>query len=72
MSQQIFTLNARGNIMLEVMQGYFGLDRARMLREINTSFSGLLEILKVKRIDYASLKNALVPCPDRNEAAFIF
>jgi hypothetical protein len=43
-----------------------------MLSQINASFSGLLEILKSKRIDYASLKNALVPCPDRNEAAFVF
>jgi hypothetical protein len=72
MSQPIFTLDARGNIMLEVMQGYFGLDRSQMLREINASFSELLEILKAKGIEYASLKNALVPCPDRNEAAFIF
>lgn len=72
MSQQIFTLDARGNVMLEVMQGYFGLDRAQMQREINTSFSRLLEIIKIKRIDYVSLKSALVPRPDRNEAALIF
>jgi hypothetical protein len=58
--------------MLEVMQSYFGLDSTQMLREINLSFSDMLEILKVKQIDYASLKNALVPCPDRNEAAFVF
>ena len=64
MSQQIFTLNARGNIMLKLMQDYFGLDRAQMLREINAIFSTLLEILKAKRIDYSSLKNALVPRPD--------
>ncbi len=58
--------------MLEVLQSYFGLNEVQMLREINISFSGILEILKAKRIDYASLKNALVPRPDRNEAAFIF
>ena len=58
--------------MLEVMQDYFGLDRTQMQREINTGFAELLAILKIKGISYASLKNALVPRPDRNEAAFIF
>src|SRR6195256_1760649 len=72
MSQPIFTLDARGNVMLEVIKGYFSLNEAQMFREINTSFSKMLEILKAKNIDYASLKSALVPCPDRNEAAFIF
>lgn len=72
MSQPIFTLNARGNVMLEVIQSYFGLDGHQMLREINVSFSAMLEILAAKKIDYGSLKHALVPCPDRNEAAFVF
>lgn len=58
--------------MLDVLQDYFGLSRAQMRREINASFSVLLEILKAKHIDYLSLKNALVPRPDRNESAFIF
>jgi hypothetical protein len=43
-----------------------------MLREINAIFSTLLEILKAKRIEYSSLKNALVPRPDQIEAAFVF
>ena len=43
-----------------------------MLREINAIFSTLLEILKAKRIDYSSLKNALVPRPGQIEAAFVF
>ncbi len=72
MGQEIFTLDARGNIMLEVMQGYFGLNRAQMLRETNVSFSKLLDILKAKDVIYTSLKNALVPRPDRTEAAFVF
>ena len=72
MSQPIFTLEARGNIMLEVVQSYFSLDSVQMLREISMSFSKMLEILKAKQIDYSSLKNALVPRPDRNEAAFVF
>jgi hypothetical protein len=71
-SQPIFTLEARGNIMLAVLQGYFDLNRAQMPPEINASFSQLLEILRVKRIDYASLKSVLIPNPDRKEAAFTF
>lgn len=31
--------------MLEVMQGFFGLDEKGMLREITVAFSALLEIL---------------------------
>jgi hypothetical protein len=72
MSQPIFTIDARGNIMLELIQGYFDLDQTRMWREINASFSALLEILKRKHIEYQSLKNGLVPRPDRNEAALVF
>jgi hypothetical protein len=56
MSQPIFALEARGNIMRDVLQGYFDLNRAQMRHAINASFSQLLEILKVKRIDYASLR----------------
>jgi hypothetical protein len=72
MSQPIFTINARGNTMLEVVQSYFGLDQLQMFREINGTFAGLLQILEIKGINYASLKHALVPCPDRNEIALIF
>ena len=72
MSQVIFTMEARGNSMLEVLQNYFSLDHAQVFREINGILSHLLEILKAKGIDYASLKNALVPRPDRNEGAFVF
>jgi len=63
MSQLIFTLNARDNVMLEVVQSYFDLGRAQMLSQINASFSGLLEILKSKRIDYASFKERVGSMP---------
>jgi hypothetical protein len=72
MAQTIFTLDARGNILLEVMQTYFGLDQSQMFREINASFSELQRLLSAKGIKYANLKNALIPCPDRNEVALIF
>jgi hypothetical protein len=72
LQQEIFTLNARENLMLEVLQGYFGLDQMSVFREINGVFSTLLRILRSKQVEYKSLKNALVPSPDRNEAAFVF
>jgi hypothetical protein len=72
MDQPIFTLEARGNVFLEVMRDYFGLDRAQIFREINANFLGLLQVLKAKQIEYASLKNALIPRPDRSEVAFVF
>ncbi|HWG39579.1 MAG TPA: hypothetical protein VN658_03445 [Candidatus Acidoferrales bacterium] len=72
MNFPIFTLDARGNIMLEVTKSYFNLTETQVFREVNAAFSAMLGILKAKKIDYASLKNALVPCPDRNEAGFIF
>jgi hypothetical protein len=72
MSQPIFTIDARGNILLEVMQSYFSLNHSQMFREINGAFSNLLDVLKTKQIEYSSLKNALVPRPDRNEVALVF
>jgi len=72
MDRTILTLEARGNIMFEVLQEYFGLSSLQMHTEINTHFDGLLSILKSKKIDYSSLKGALVPDPDRKEAAFVF
>jgi hypothetical protein len=72
MGPPIFTLDARGNIMLELMQSYLGLSPTRLLSEINAMFATLLKILKAKDIEYASLKNALIPHTDRNEAAFVF
>jgi hypothetical protein len=72
MAQPIYTLNARGNIMLEVMQEHFGLDSRQMFVEISQSFDEFLKILVLKKIDYASLKSALIPNPDRIEAAFVF
>lgn len=70
--QPIFTLNARGNVMLEVMHDYFKLTTAAMHREIQGLHLATQEILQSKGIAYAQLKSGLVPIPDRNEAAFIF
>src|SRR5450759_4575498 len=71
-SQPIFTLNARGNIMLEVMRDYFKLNSDVMHREIQGMHMETQRVLATKGIPYAQLKAALVPAADRNEAGFIF
>ena len=71
-AQPIFTLDARDNVMLEVMRDYFKLSPAVMHREIQGLHVTTQEILQSKKIAYAQLKSGLVPLTDRNEAAFIF
>ena len=68
----IFTLNARGNIFLEVAQSYLGLSHQQMFGEINGLFRQLLDVLAAKNIKYGNLKNTLIPNPDRNEGVFVF
>jgi hypothetical protein len=71
-SQPIFTLNARGNIMLEVMRDYFDLTSDVMHREIQSMHVATQDVLATKGAPYAQLKSALVPAADKNEAGFIF
>jgi len=71
-SQPIFTLDARGNIMLELMSDYFKLDNNVMHREIQGMHMETQRVLATKGIPYEWLKAALVPTSDRNEAGFIF
>lgn len=68
----IHTLDARGNILLEVMRDHFGLSPAHMFREINAMRENVELKLRAKAIDYTKLKSALVPDRKRKEAAFIF
>jgi hypothetical protein len=70
--QPIFTLNARGNVMLEVMRDYFRLTNEHMHREIQGLHVATCEALRSKGIAYSQLKAGLVPIADRHEAAFIF
>lgn len=70
--QPIFTLNARGNVMLEVMRDYFNLASDAMHREIQGMHIATCEALQSKGIAYGQLKAGLVPIADRHEAAFIF
>lgn len=71
-SQPIYTLDARENIMLEVMRDYFKLDSNIMRREIQGIHMATQRMLATKGVHYKQLKAALVPAADRNEAGFIF
>ena len=64
----IWTLNARDNIVLDVLSSYLGPPSAWMRRAIVTSHRELLSILVSKNIDYRKLRAALVPQVRRQDA----
>ncbi|MEW8390467.1 MAG: hypothetical protein AB2651_01725 [Candidatus Thiodiazotropha sp.] len=68
----IYTLNARGHVMLEVMRDYFDLSNQVMHREIQAMHLDTVKVLEEKGIPYNQLRPALVPSVDKNEAAFVF
>lgn len=71
-TKSVLTLNARGNIMLEVMRDYFSLPPERMFFEIQGMLQMVERALKVKRVKYYDLKSTLVPKADRREIALVF
>lgn len=69
----IYTLNARGNVMLPVLKQTFRLTDQQSYREINKIFTDMNTVLKSKGIVYENLKSALIPVhKDHYEIAFIF
>lgn len=71
-SKTIHTLNARSNVMLEVMREFFELNPAKMQREIQDMRQLLEHNLKAKGIAYNNLRSALVPDRKRREIAMVF
>ena len=71
-TKPIHTLNARGNVMLEVMRDYFKLTPNHMQREIQGMHRTLDDTLSKKGISYADLRSALVPNRKRREIALVF
>ncbi len=70
--KSLHTLNARGNIMLEVMRDHFGLDPKNMFHIIQGMRRDVEVALSKKGISYNKLKSALVPAQDRREIALVF
>jgi hypothetical protein len=71
-TKSLHTLNARGNIMLEVMRDYFNLRPGQMFREIQGMRHMVEDALSKKKISYDKLKSALVPAQNRREIALVF
>lgn len=72
MSYKIFTVDARGNVFLEVMKDALKLNSSEVFNEIQGMFQNCIEILEKKSIKYQDLKSALVPQNKRKEIAFVF
>ncbi len=58
--------------MLEVAASYFNMSDASIRREIVGAHQTVVDVLKSKGVNYADLRNALVPQRQRLEAAFVF
>jgi hypothetical protein len=71
-TKPVHTINARGNIMLEVVRDYFKVPPERMFREIQVLRHAVEEALARKGIKYDELKTALVPDRKRREVALVF
>ena len=68
----IYTIDAREHAFLEGMSAHYKWTTAEIYRQINLSAAGTIEALKQKRINYANLKNALIPHSNMKEIAFVF
>jgi hypothetical protein len=71
-TKPIYTLNARGNIFLEVTRDHFKLRPDQMLRQIQGLRQLVVEALATKGLRYEDLKSALVPDQKRQEIALVF
>ncbi len=68
----IYTLDARGNVFLEVITEHFGISQQLMTHQIQAMFQSTLKALENSGVNYQQLKTALVPSIENNEAAFLF
>lgn len=71
-NKTIFTINARGNMFLEVTKKHFSLDDKIMHFEINKMFNELIKILDSKELNYQNLKSCLIPKNDKKEIGLVF
>ena len=68
----IYTLNARGNCLLEVMTDYLKLSNEDIRGEINVQFQSLLRVLNSKSIKYTDLRSCLTPSIKKKEIILVF
>ncbi|WP_134047821.1 hypothetical protein [Mycobacteroides franklinii] len=70
--KSIHTLDARNNVMLEVVQQMFDLSPTQIHSVIQNERNQLEELLLSKNIRYDALRTALTPSIGKREVAFIF
>lgn len=68
----IHTINARSNVLLEVIKSGHGIESPQMLREIQSMRHEVEKVLAAKGIAYEDLRGALVPSQKRHEVALVF
>ena len=69
---EIFTLNARDNVLLESIKNCFNLTHDQINHEIGNNFSYFQKILKSKAVKYSDLKSVLIPSREKKEAVLVF
>ena len=72
MNITVHTLDARNNVMLEVIRDYFKVSPEGRHRDIQEIARATVALLAKKGIDYSALRTALVPQQDRHETALLF
>lgn len=68
----IFSLEARSNVLLDVITERYDLSDSRIFAEVQSAWAHLKAVLAAKGVNYSDLKRALVPNLDRCERAFVF
>jgi len=68
----IHTIDARDNVLLDVMQEGFALSSLGVRRAIRAAADDVIAILESKGIAYSDLKSALTPQKDKHEAVWFF
>jgi len=68
----IYTLEARGNVMLDLFTTVFDFTGEQIFNEIHSMMGQLRDLLGKKGITYSDLKRALVPDPSHFEQLFVF
>ena len=70
--KEIYTLNARENVLLETARDYFNIGHSSMHHEIQQMLGQTERILTTKGISYSCLRSALVPNTNRREISLVF
>jgi len=70
--EKIWTIDARDNVMLDVMSETLGLSPERVGSELWRVRAVAADILAAKGVSYQLLRGALTPRRDRHEFAFVF